>query len=467
MIALAMAVVLPQSQQTAPAPTQAEPGRDASAGPDAAPPSAATDAAQGTPNAQPPSTTSPARPRSQQPRRTRLLGDWGGALPVLKNIGIVPTVTYVGQTVGNLRGGERKVVRHAGQLVTGINLDLETIAGVPGDVQMSLNRRDGASFNADSGLRALVNPQTIQGRGEIWRVSQFWYHLKRGAFDLKLGRMQLNEDFDRARCDFVGGYLCQGENVRVSPTSWVNTPISQWGGRVIYKPAPNVELKAGVFQYNPRNLDATRELFFGWEGGTGVTVPAEISYSPKLGGTLPGTYTVGLVYTDGEVNDAVLNRAGQIRLIYGGSPLMRGPQWGAYVVSRQQVTTPRANGSHALSIFFNLSTFTRKTARNESAFGVGLNYTGPIPGRPKDEIGFGFGSARVNDRVTDATRLANAIDGRNRLVPTREYGFEAYYGITVVPGLVVQPGLQYIVDPGGLSERRNAILAEIKTSITL
>ncbi|MDF2638492.1 MAG: hypothetical protein K0R64_1476 [Novosphingobium lindaniclasticum] len=413
----------------------------------------------------------PARGNSATPGRglgdEHLLGDWSGIRTKLSNAGVVPIVSYTTQLVGNARGGTRKITRQAGQFVFGARLDLDKIVGLPGTFQASLNKRYGDSFNAESGLNALITPQSLQGRGEIWRVSQFWYNLKEGAFDLKLGRMQMNEDFDRARCDFVGGYLCSGENVRVAPVSWVNTPISQWGARLSVTIAPGLKLKGGLFQYNPKNLDAERPLYFGWKGGTGVTIPMEISYEPKLFGRLDGSYTVGMVYTDGTVDDPVLNSDGKIRLVYGGKPARHSAQTGFYITSRQQLTAPREDGAGALSVFFNLSTFTRKTTRNESVWGLGMNYSGLIPGRPQDEIGIGVGSARINDRITMATRLANRLDGKDRPVPTREYGLEAYYAIHLRPGFVVQPGIQYIIDPGGISQRRNAVLFELATNIQL
>ncbi|MET0238707.1 MAG: carbohydrate porin [Sphingobium sp.] len=411
------------------------------------------------PPASPPPPHGPARTGND-----RLLGDWAGVRTTLTDAGFTPTIAHVNHTLTNIRGGTRGTLRNAGQFTFGLTTDMEKVAGLPGTVQMTVVARYGESFNALNGINALVNPMSIQGRGEIWRVSQLWYRTTVAGVDVKLGRMFFNEDFNISRCDFVNGYFCLGENTRVASASWPTSPVSEWAVRVQKDVGGGVTLKAGAYLYDPTNLDMTKNFYIGARDITGIVAPVEAALATRING-LPGTYSIGLLYSNADMADPVLNTRHQIRAIAGGSALIRREQWGGWITARQQLTRARPDGSNNLSVFFNLSQFTSQTPSNENAMALGLNYTGLIKGRPRDEIGLAFGSARVNHRITDAARIVNA-NGGNQAIRTREYAVEAYYGIAVMPGVTVNPDIQFIFDPAGDAARRNVVIVGARTAIT-
>lgn len=463
--AITIAAPLPPSQQPV---ALAMRGQEQDAPPPA--PGAAPDPTV-TPSAQPQVATAPAaRPASRNPQDVHLLGDWFGARTRLVKAGITPTLTYIQQGLANVRGGTNETFITAGQFTAGLQFDLDRISGgdVPGTFQFTIVRRFGdPSFNSASGLNALVNPLAIQGRGETWRISQFWYRTRIGKLDVRLGRMILNEDFNQGRCDFVSGYFCLGENTRAYSNIWPTNPVSQWGVRLQHPLAKDLSIKTAVYQYNPKNLDTTRDFYFGWKGATGVLAPTEINWTPKIGGKLAGTYAAGFYYSNADMNDPVLNTRHQIRSIAGGSPLVRHSEWGAWLTARQQVTAPGKDGSHGLAVFANMSIASDDSAPNTVAMAMGLNYTGLLPFRPRDEIGLAVGRGRLNDRITEAAKYANA-NGRGPVpVRTNEYVVEGYYGINIAPGLIFQPDVELIFNPRGDTGQRNAVLVGFRTAITL
>ncbi|WBO20725.1 carbohydrate porin [Sphingomonas abietis] len=418
-------------------------------------------------------TQSPNAPvtRLDAPSTAHLLGDWGGLRHRLEDIGLTPNLAYVSHTVSNVRGGTTDKTLTAGQFTAGVTADLPTLLGLPGTFQATIVRRFGTSFNAESGLNTLVTPQSIQGRGEVWRVSQLWYRAKvsggiLGGVDVKLGRMYFNEDFNQARCDFISGYFCLGNNTRAASTVWPTSPVSQWAVRVQEEVARNLTLKVGVYQYNPKNLDMTRNFYVGFKGATGVVLPAELVYTPKVNG-LTGTYTLGMLFSNADQNDPVLNARGEIRSLHGGSALVRHAEWGGYFNVRQPLTKPRKDGAHGLTAFLNLSVLSTQSPNNENALSLGVNYSGPIAGRPRDELGLAFGTARLNHRITDAARYVDDNGLGDVAVRKREYVIEGYYAISIVHGFTLQPDIQFIFDPGGDRHRRNAIVPGFKTAIVL
>jgi porin len=278
--------------------------------------------------------------------------------------------------------------------------------------------------------------------------------------------MFLNEDFNQSRCDFVSGYFCLGDNTRAYSTIWPTSPVSQWGVRLQYPIARDLVIKGAIYSYNPKNLDMERNFYLGFKGATGVLTPGEVVWTPKLNGKLPGTYTVGFYHSNADASDPVLNTRGQLRALYGGTALVRHSEWGLYFDGRQQLISPRKDGSNALSVFLNASLASQDSATNRSAISLGMNYTGILPGRPKDELGLAVGKGRLNDRVTEAARIATAA-GKPTAVRTNEYAIEGYYGINLLPGLVFQPDAQFIFDPAGDKGRRNVILLGFKTSVIL
>ncbi len=76
-------------------------------------------------------------------------------------------------------------------------------------------------------------------------------------------------------------------------------------------------------------------------------------------------------------------------------------------------------------------------------FNGGVTVAAPIPGRDNDSAGLDFGIGKVSSR-------AAGLDVDSGLPKqTTEELFELTYQAQVVPWLVVQPDIQYVVNPGG------------------
>ena len=89
-------------------------------------------------------------------------------------------------------------------------------------------------------------------------------------------------------------------------------------------------------------------------------------------------------------------------------------------------------------------------------FDAGLVDYGFLPSRPRDFAGFGvaYGSYGGDLRRAEAVQ---AVTDPAVGVQSWEMTLELNYGCTVRPGLLVQPDLQYIVNPGGNKAAPNAL----------
>ena len=80
--------------------------------------------------------------------------------------------------------------------------------------------------------------------------------------------------------------------------------------------------------------------------------------------------------------------------------------------------------------------------------GGGLLYTGLIPRRDRDELGFGV----INANVTDDLRSQGLTDETN---------IEWFYKIQLTPWMSLQPDIQYVINPGG--DGRNAVALGVRS----
>src|SRR5262249_44911898 len=89
-------------------------------------------------------------------------------------------------------------------------------------------------------------------------------------------------------------------------------------------------------------------------------------------------------------------------------------------------------------------------------FDAGLVAHGFLPGRPRDfaALGVAYGSYSNDLRAAEEVQ---AMTDPAVAVQSWEMTVELSYGCTVRPGLLVQPGLQYLINPDGNKAIPNAL----------
>jgi carbohydrate-selective porin OprB len=79
-----------------------------------------------------------------------------------------------------------------------------------------------------------------------------------------------------------------------------------------------------------------------------------------------------------------------------------------------------------------------------------------LPSRARDFAGFGVAYGTYSGDLRRAEELQTVTDSAIG-VQSWEMTVELNYGCTVKPGLLVQPSLQYLVNPGGNKAAPNAL----------
>lgn len=404
-----------------------------------------------------------------------MTGDWGGARNELIEKGYDFTLDYVGELGYNAHGGYNhdRTARWSGQFTLGAQLDLQKIFGWhDATFKLAITEREGRNISNDrvSDPRAPMysSSQEVWGRGQTWRLTQMW--ISQSYLDQKLnvkfGRMGEGEDFNSFPCDFQNLALCGSQMGNWAGSGiWYNWPISQWAGRVRYDVAPQMFMQVGVYEHNPSLLEDNNGFKLNMSGGEGLIIPVELVWTPKVN-SLPGEYRVGAYYSTA---DAIDVEKREVPGDVSSDLVSRDSKYGYWLVARQQITTHGEDENRGLSVFANVTVQDRETSQVGHFIQLGLTYKGLFDTRPEDDLGFGVARISTNSRyrnnqkaINQANNLTDYNNPAYQPVQGNEYDAELYYGIHAAKWLVVRPNIQYVRDPGGVSEVDDAWVLGVK-----
>ncbi len=332
-----------------------------------------------------------------------MFGDWGGNRTQLENDGVKFDVNYTMESASNLGGGAdtntSTMARYSDQRVFGVNLDLQKLLNwQDAEFQLTITNRDGqnvADQVADPRTGMLSSPQEVYGRGQTWRLTQFW--LRKGLFDdavnLKAGRVTVGEDFDNFDSKFQNLAFGSGQAGNWRGDHWYNWPVSQWGGRVRINFTPEVFLQVGFYNQNPYNYDRGDGFRLEFNPPEGNLVPVELGWKPLLGADkLPGNYRLGYYYSS--TNDNV----------YGcwrdGGYQGKDHAYGGYILVQQQLTAQGGASDRGIALTVQAVMNDHKTSKTDNYQSIALTWKGPFDARPQDEIGIGAGRIHINSSYT-------------------------------------------------------------------
>lgn len=378
--------------------------------------------------------------------RKWLLGDWGGERQNLEDKGYKFNLSVMNQTSTLLDGGKEgsgHPTRNANQVTLGANFDLNKIAGWKDTTAaLSITKRDGRTLTNDIGMTGSTNE--INGRGNIFRLTQAW--IKKGFIDntvqVKAGRMGMSEDFNASHCEFQSLILCGGQVGKAQGDVWYNGPVSGWAANVKYQFAPEWTIGAGVYESNTANTEVKKHGNFNLDtdGGNGVLIPVELAWKTKQVNGLAGEYKLGGFWTS-EDYDKVDGTDGQ------------DPKSAIWINAQQQLTASGANASRGLYGSVNLTFNNDATASVESTQQIAFWYKGALDARPMDQIGFGAGRYKFNDKVASNSGRDDEID------------MELNYTYNYSPAIMIRPNLQYVYQPYGYASRDDAWAAGVSVRV--
>ena len=271
-------------------------------------------------------------------------------------------------------------------------------------------------------------------------------------------------------------------------------PLSSLGLRLQGQPTESLKFLAGVFDDNPpggpftddsqvRGNEASGVRF---NLNTGALFIGEIQYlvnppssdksAPiKDAGGLPGTYKVGAWYDTGTFYDQRFDTSGLslANPASNGHPRMYDGNFSMYTVADQMLWR-QSDGPRSISAFARLMGAPADRNLIDWSLNAGLNVKALIPGREDDTFGIGYGWAHISGQASDLDRDTGVFRGTAYPIRSSEQFVEITYQFQVAPWWIIQPDMQYIIDPGGglsnplnpIERIGNELVVGIRTTIT-
>lgn len=377
--------------------------------------------------------------------RDQLSGDWGGSREDLKAYGIVPYLLYTGSMWSNVDGGIRTGTEFDGYLDFGFGLDLGTLGLWDGlKLQASWHWFQGRSPSTELvgvNLSQAVNP---------WEASNafrfFNLYLSQSFGDqaeLRIGQMAVDSDFMVSR--YAATMLNAAFGDLPSQNLNLDVPVYPIAGPGIYATGPLGSALIGRLGFytadTPPDTAGNHGLEWKLGNNAGYAAFAELSLNASPA-ALPGAYTLGGYFAS--VRQPALDGRGTVHA-----------QWMGWVMVDQALRVDE-QGNPQVGVFARFSYAPNDERDVAEYYGdAGLNVFGAVPGRPKDVLGFAGTVLRFTDDFLANPPASTTLQAGGEAV------LELSYQINATPWLVVQPDLQYVIDPVAADENATVIGLEM------
>ena len=391
-------------------------------------------------------------------------GDAGGHRARLARTGITYQLNYIGEVLGNTRGGLSRGTIYDGRLEGVVDVDFEKLMGLKGLLfhvnafqihGQGLSGKHIGNFMAVSNIEALGTTRLF----ELWLEQK----LLSDKVSLRFGQLAADSEF------FISGYAGQfingtfgwpsymAENL---PSGGPAYPLATPGVRLKLDPTPSLSLLAAVFNGDPSGAGPDEDPQRINRHGTNFRIKdsplamGEIQYKyhqDKGAKGLAGTVKVGGWHHFGRFDDQRLDADGLslADAASSGEAARRRGNFGFYGVIDQQIWRPASGeADKGVGLFARVAGSPGDRSPVDFYIDGGIVFSGLVPGRPDDSFGAGLAFARISDQ---ARSLDREVVASGTLQPLRDHeaALEINYKAQIIPGWVVMPEFQYIWHPGG------------------
>jgi porin len=395
-----------------------------------------------------------------------LLGDMGGLRPALAKYGVTLTILENVETFGNLSGGVKQGFEANGLTTVTLEMDTEKAFGLNGGtVNVSGIQYWGGNLST-ANLLVLQTLTDIEAPVGV-RLWELWYQQKFGdKFDVKIGEQGLEEEFTispTANSFFINGAsgfpALPAANL---PGGGPAYPLGGLGIRARAQLTDSLTILAGVFNGSPLPFDSPNTPISNPHGvsfplATGTLAIAELQYASgssasgkaSSGVPLPGVYKIGAWYDSYKFDDQQTDTIGLplASPLSNGTPAAHHGNFSLYGVADQMIWRSKVDDNLSVNVFVR-PMFTPYQDRNlvSASINAGFALHAPLP---VDVFGVEMGTAWASSGASNFDRQTQLFQP-SVFTPIRgnETFVEATYQIQVLPSWVIQPDVQYFMNPG-------------------
>jgi porin len=388
--------------------------------------------------------------------------------------GVFYTINYIGEIWGDVSGGARQGAVEDGDLKFLLEADLEKLMGWKGgrfrtivhDIQGGgIGREFADNLFLISNIEALP---TV-------RLTALWFEQKLDdKVSIRVGQIDADAEFKTSV--FAGYFISStfgwpGLLTVDLPAGGPAYPFAVPGIRLKVDPNENWSILLGLFDGDPAGPgfeDPQRLNRYGLNFRVNdppfVTSEIQYRYNQDKNDKAPaGSIKFGAwrQFPFGSDNEPVLNPVtGELVL-----PRRHG-DFGFFAILDQQLYRPKgAEPDKGIGLFTRIFVSPDDSNLVDYYADGGLVFSGIIAGRPDDAVAIAAAYGHVSDR-------ARSLDEENILLGTRASArnFEALMELTyqakIANGVLLQPDFQYVWNPGGSSEIKNAVVFGLRAVLS-
>jgi porin len=374
-------------------------------------------------------------------KRDTLTGDWLGLRDTLAERGIAFGLDYTFDVMGVVAGGVSRKVATLDDWDLTLTIDADKLVGWQGASFFVYGLGTGGrQVSKYAGVAQAVDNMEAP---DTWKLYEAWFQqeLLDGSLSLLLGLYDLNSEFDVIETASL--FLQSSHGIGVDyAQSGLNGPsifpTTSTAARLRYNPTERTYALFAVLDGVPGDPDDQHGTQIIWRRTDGVLLASEAGYvQGSLDGEGDDPYVkVGI---GGWYYSANFDSIDTVDA--NGDPLRRGGNFGLYGLV-EAMLWHEADRAQGLSGWLRLGGANQHLNPFALYVGAGVVYTGPIPERDQDQVGFAIANAIAGNDLKDAARAAGAS------VEGAEVALELTYKAQLTGWLYVQPDVQYVINPG-------------------
>ena len=379
---------------------------------------------------------------------------------ILTSVFIVPFLTGIHLTVfsqeqqeevsfsitqdaaGNFRGGIKPGFAHLGLIQLNLTLQTENMDWWK-DGTWKIQIQNTYGHQPTQEMVGDVQVFSNIEHGNYTYLYQFWYRHHFEDLTLLAGKHDMNAHFFTS--DYAGQYI--NSSFGIMPVASLNVPVSIFPSTTLgfvanYRMTRGLSFQGGIYNGYPGKITRTN---FGTD--LNLSFSRGLFYIGELGwdtswNDLEGTYKLGAFYHSGSFpglcNPDITHQ--------GAS--------GVYLLA-DQLLHQDADGSGEMGTFLQVGYSPEPCSLNDFYMAYGLNFSGVGGSHPGNSVGVALAHASTNDRL-----LEKDAESYQQC----ETAVELTYTHHLSDQLVVQPDIQYILNPGMKSRHDHCLVALVRVN---
>lgn len=400
-------------------------------------------------------------------KRKFMTGDWNGLRTKLNNKGILPTLTYVADFQGNPVGGARQGFKYFHNVGLDLIVHTDKLFGLKGGrFHVSVSQRSGGSLTRRDIMNTFDVAQVCCGR--TYKLVDLSY--EQAFFDellnVRFGRIAGGDEFLSSPLYwlFVSNGI-DGNPVGIFFNAGLSAyPNAAWGVRIKSQPNKNFYIMAGAYNANQDRIkNKNHGADFTFEGPYFFIAEAGYHLNGLISQTgLPGNYKLGGYHQTGDYP------------LFTDTERTKSGKWGFYVLLDQMIF--RENGRTGSATDQGLTPFASFLFAPDNEINTfpffmngGLVYKGLIPGRDQDFAGFAIVYGKFSNKFNPTVPQNSEFQVIDDSMTPRDFEavLEWMYKIQLTPWLNIQPDVQYVINPSGRKDVKDALVLGFQLGVSM